>query len=56
MPDFNEVWHAGLSKWKNYKNLNKNSIGVEITNPGHQYGYKNFSRNKFFSKKLLKFN
>ena len=56
VPDFYEAWHAGLSKWKNYKNLNKNSIGVEITNPGHQYGYKNFSRKQILSlKKLLKY-
>ena len=54
VPDLYEAWHAGLSNWKNYKNLNKNSIGVEITNPGHQFGYKSFSRKQIFSlKKLL---
>ena len=54
VPDLYEAWHAGLSNWKNYKYLNKNSIGIEITNPGHQYGYKNFSRKQIFSlKKLL---
>ena len=37
------AWHAGKSKWKNYKNLNKNSIGIELANPGHEYGYENFS-------------
>tara|TARA_B100000575_G_C22905337_1_gene526025 strand:- start:49 stop:777 length:729 start_codon:yes stop_codon:yes gene_type:complete len=54
VPDLYEAWHAGLSKWKNHKYLNKNSIGIEITNPGHQYGYKNFSRKQIFSlEKLL---
>ena len=54
VPDLYEAWHVGLSNWKNYKYLNKNSIGIEITNPGHQYGYKNFSRKQIFSlKKLL---
>ena len=54
VPDLYEAWHAGLSNWKNHKSLNKKSIGIEITNPGHQYGYKNFSRKQILSlKKLL---
>ena len=54
VPDLYEAWHAGVSKWKNHKYLNKNSIGIEITNPGHQYGYRNFSSKQIFSlKKLL---
>ena len=54
VPDLYEAWHAGISNWKNYKSLNKYSIGVEITNPGHQYGYRNFSSKQIFSlKKLL---
>ena len=43
VPDLYEAWHAGKSNWKNYKSLNKNSIGIEICNPGHKNGYKNFS-------------
>ena len=35
VPDLYEAWHAGKSMWKNFKSLNKNSIGIEITNPGH---------------------
>ncbi len=30
----NSAWHAGLSSWKNYTNLNNSSIGIEIVNPG----------------------
>ena len=37
------AWHAGKSKWKNIKNLNKNSIGIELVNRGHEFGYQNFS-------------
>ena len=44
VPDLYIAWHAGESSWKNYKSLNQNSIGIEITNPGHEYGYKNFTR------------
>ena len=54
VPELYEAWHAGVSSWKNYKSLNKNSIGIEITNPGHQYGYKNFTSKQILSlKKLL---
>ena len=42
--DKNIAWHAGKSKWKNFDNLNDNSIGIELTNKGHQFGYQNFSR------------
>ena len=40
---------CGFSSWKNFRLLNKNSIGIEITNPGHQYGYKNFSTKQILS-------
>ncbi len=42
--DVNIAWHAGKSKWKTYKNLNKNSIGIELVNKGHQFGYQSFSK------------
>jgi len=56
VPDLYEAWHAGESKWKNFKSLNKYSIGIEINNPGHNFGYKNFSSKQIISlKKLLKY-
>jgi N-acetylmuramoyl-L-alanine amidase len=56
VPDLYEAWHAGKSSWKNYKSLNHNSIGVEISNPGHQFGYKKFSKKQISSLlKLSKF-
>ena len=56
VPDLYEAWHAGKSSWKNYTSLNQNSIGIEITNPGHEFGYKKFSKKQIFSLlKLSKF-
>ncbi len=43
VPDLYIAWHAGVSFWKGIKSLNKYSIGIEITNPGHAYNYKKFS-------------
>tara|TARA_B100001093_G_scaffold265838_1_gene254278 strand:- start:91 stop:822 length:732 start_codon:yes stop_codon:yes gene_type:complete len=43
VPDLYEAWHAGKSRWNKHYSLNKNSIGIEIHNPGHDHGYKNFS-------------
>ena len=37
------AWHAGESKWNKYKNLNANSIGIELVNKGHDYGYEVFT-------------
>ncbi len=36
------AWHAGKSKWKKFKNLNENSIGIELVNKGSEFGYQNF--------------
>ena len=45
MVDENKIaWHAGKSKWKNFENLNKYSIGIELVNKGHKFGYQNFTR------------
>ena len=38
------AWHAGKSKWKNIVNLNEGSIGIELVNKGHEFGYQTFSR------------
>ena len=43
------AWHAGKSCWGKYKNLNKNSIGIELVNKGHQFGYTNFKKRQLSS-------
>ena len=37
------AWHAGKSKWKQFVNLNDVSLGIELVNKGHQFGYQKFS-------------
>jgi len=49
VPESYIAWHAGKSSWGSYKSLNKNSIGIEITNPGHQFNYKKFSKKQIIS-------
>ena len=47
------AWHAGKSRWKKFVNLNNNSIGIELVNKGHQFGYQNFSMKQIQSLTLL---
>ena len=53
VPDLYTAWHAGKSSWKNFTYLNKNSIGIEINNPGHQFNYKKFSKRQIKSLLIL---
>jgi len=56
VPETYQAWHAGISSWKKFKSLNKNSIGIEITNPGHEFNYKKFKKKQIYSLiKLTKF-
>ena len=55
VPELYIAWHAGKSSWKNYEALNSKSIGIELVNPGHQYGYRNFPKKQINTLvKLLK--
>jgi len=56
VPESYNAWHAGKSSWGSYKSLNKNSIGIEITNSGHEFNYRKFTKKQISSLlKLSKF-
>tara|TARA_Y100001960_G_scaffold314227_1_gene378167 strand:- start:135 stop:860 length:726 start_codon:yes stop_codon:yes gene_type:complete len=43
------AWHAGKSCWGKFKNLNKSSIGIELVNKGHKFGYEKFKKKQINS-------
>ena len=42
VPEARRAFHAGISYWRGHEALNGRSIGVEIVNPGHEWGYRPF--------------
>jgi N-acetylmuramoyl-L-alanine amidase len=44
VPEANRAWHAGVSSWGGDTDINSRSIGIEITNPGHEFGYPDFAK------------
>jgi N-acetylmuramoyl-L-alanine amidase len=42
VPEGARAWHAGLSYWAGARDINARSIGIEIVNPGHEFGYRNY--------------
>lgn len=42
VPEDRRAWHAGVSHWAGETDINSRAIGIEIVNPGHEFGYQNF--------------
>jgi N-acetylmuramoyl-L-alanine amidase len=42
VPEERRAWHAGLSFWAGERNINGCSVGIELVNPGHEFGYEPF--------------
>ena len=47
------AWHAGVSSWQGQQNINAKSIGIEMVNPGHEFGYREFPQEQLDAVKKL---
>ncbi len=43
VPEDRRAWHAGVACWAGQRDINACSIGIELVNPGHEFGYRDFT-------------
>lgn len=53
VPEDRRAWHAGLSYWAGMRDVNAHSIGIELVNPGHEFGYHPFPQPQIAALKEL---
>ena len=53
VPEARRAWHAGASSWAGRQRLNDCSIGIELVNPGHEWGYRPFTEAQYGACALL---
>jgi N-acetylmuramoyl-L-alanine amidase len=46
VPEARRAWHAGQSYWAGATDINARSIGIELVNPGHEFGYRDFAEDQ----------
>ncbi|GAB4354622.1 MAG: N-acetylmuramoyl-L-alanine amidase [Kiloniellaceae bacterium] len=53
VPEERRAWHAGVAEWQGAGDINARSVGIEIVNPGHEFGYRTFPADQMAALKLL---
>jgi len=46
VPEERRAWHAGVAYWAGATDVNARSIGIELVNPGHEFGYRDFPQHQ----------
>ena len=49
VPEARRAWHAGAASWAGASDINARSIGIELVNPGHEFGYREFAEDQIVS-------
>ncbi len=49
VPEDRRAWHSGISHWAGADNVNARAIGIELVNPGHEWGYRAFPQSQISS-------
>lgn len=53
VPEDRRAWHAGVSSWGRETNINARSVGIELVNPGHDWGYRPFPEAQMLALEVL---